>query len=73
MFCALVVLLGLCVHSQCFLFWYDNHKAEIFCRPQRLTEIIASAENTSDVSIWALYVDVQSVGGRNETEAELDL
>ena len=47
-------------------------RAENFCLPQRSTELIASDENTSDGSIWPLYVGVQSVRSRIETEAELD-
>ena len=47
-------------------------RAENFSLLQRSTEIIASAENTSDGSIWLLYVGVQSVSSRIETEAELD-
>ena len=47
-------------------------RAEFFCLPQRSTQLIASAENTSDGSIWPLYAGVQSVRSRIETEAELD-
>ena len=47
-------------------------RAEKHCLPQRSTELIASAGNTSDCSIWPLYVGVQSVSSRIETEAELD-
>ena len=47
-------------------------RAEFFCRPQRSTELIASAENTPDGSIWPLYMGVQSLNSRIETEAELD-
>ena len=47
-------------------------RAENFSLPQQLTELIASAANTSDGSIWFLYVGVQSVNSRIETEAELD-
>ena len=47
-------------------------RAEFFCLPQRPTELVASAENTSDGSIWFLDVGVQIVGSRIETEAELD-
>ena len=47
-------------------------RAELFCLPQRSTELIASAENTSDGSIWPVNVGVQSVSSRIETEAELD-
>ena len=47
-------------------------RAENFSLPQRSTELIASAENTSDGSIWTVYVGVQSVSSRIKTEAELD-
>ena len=47
-------------------------RVEKFSLPQRLTELIVSAINTSDGSICLLYVGVQSAGGRIETEAELD-
>ena len=47
-------------------------RAEKFCLPQRSTELIVSAENTSDGSIWPVYVGVQSVSSRIETDAELD-
>ena len=47
-------------------------KAEFFCLPQRSTELVASAENTSDGSIWFLDEGVQSVSSRIKTEAELD-
>ena len=47
-------------------------RAEKFSLPQRSTELIVSAENTSDGFIWSLYVGVQSVSSRIETEAELD-
>ena len=43
-----------------------------FCQPRRSIELIAWAENTSDDFIWPLYVVVKRVGGRIETEAELD-
>ena len=46
--------------------------AETFYRPQRLTELMALAQNTSDGSIRLLYVGVKSVGSRIETEAELE-
>jgi len=35
------------------------------------TELLNPAETYSDNPIWPLYVDVQSVGGRIEIEAEL--
>ena len=47
-------------------------RAEKCCLPQRSTEFIASAKITSDGSIWSLFVGVQSVSNRIETEAELD-
>ena len=47
-------------------------RAENVCLTQRSTELIASAENTSYGFIWPLYVGVQSVRSRIETEAELD-
>ena len=47
-------------------------RAENFCLPQSSTELIASAENTSDGFIWPVYVGVQCVSSRIETEAELD-
>ena len=46
--------------------------AEAFYRPQRSTELMTLSQNTSDGSIRLLYVGVQSVGSRIETEAELD-
>ena len=47
-------------------------RAENVCLPQRSTELIASAKNTSDGFIWPLYVGVKSIKSRIETEAELD-
>ena len=47
-------------------------RAENFSLPQRSTELIVSAKINSDGSIWLLYVGVQSVSSRIETEAELD-
>ena len=47
-------------------------RAEDFSLPQRSTELIASAENTSYGSIWTICVGVQSVSRRIETEAKLD-
>ena len=54
-------------------FGMANTRAGNVCLPQRSTELIASAENTSDGSIWLLYVVVQSVSSRIETEVDLDL
>ena len=47
-------------------------RAENVCLPQRSTELVASAENTSDGLTWPVYVGVQSVSNRIKTEAELD-
>ena len=47
-------------------------RAENVCLSQRPTELIALAENIPDGSIWPLYVGVQSIRSRIETEAELD-
>ena len=47
-------------------------RAENVYLPQRSTELIASAENSSDGSIWPLYVVVQILNNKIETVAELD-
>lgn len=47
-------------------------RAELFCRAQRSTELIAKAKDTSNGSIWPLYVSVQSVGRRIVTQDEID-
>ena len=59
-------------HFSVIYFGMTITRAEMFFLPQRSTELVASAENTSDGSIWFLYVGVQSVNSRIETEAELD-
>ena len=47
-------------------------RAENFCLPQRSTELITSAETTSHGLNSPVYVGVQIVSSRIETEAELD-
>lgn len=47
----------------------SNRRAETFCWLQRSTELMARAENTSDRSIWIIYVGLQSFSDRIETEA----
>ena len=49
-----------------------SRRAENPFRPQQSTDWIVRAENTSDGSIWPLYVGVKGGGGRIEDEAELD-
>ena len=58
--------------SVLFFFGMTISRAENICLPRRSTELITLAENTSDGSIWPLYVVVPSVSSRIETKAELD-
>jgi len=67
-------LVGVNLHTyavQWYSFWYGKQKGWANCRLQRSGELLTPAENTSDFPIWPVYVGVQSIGGRIETEAEL--
>lgn len=56
-----------------FPLWYDKQMMAVkFFLPQRPEELLAPTDNTSDCHVWPVYVDVQSVGGRIETEPKLD-
>ena len=69
------ILIGVCQMVEdisVIYFGMTITRAENVYLPQRSTELIASAENTSDGFIWLLYVGVRSVRSRIETEAELD-
>ena len=70
--CAAGLWFAVCLVISVIYFGMTITRAENCGLPQRSTELIASAENTSDSSTWPFYVGVQSVRSRIETEAELD-
>jgi len=43
-------------------FFITGRRADTFCRPQRSTELLGPAENTSFCPIWPVYMGVQNIG-----------